>query len=792
MFLLLTPLDKKRWRDLWKLRGQVLAVSLVIACGIATMVMSLTTIEALEETSETYYQRYRFADVFANLTRAPDSLQQRIAEINGVQSVQTRIAQLVTVDVAGFSEPASGHIISIPEYSQPNLNQLVLRKGNWISGRADDEVIINESFAQAHNLDIGSSLWIIMRGNKRKLKVVGIALSPEFIYVLGPGDLLPDDKRFGVFWMSREVLAAAFDLEDTFNSVSLSLGRNVKTAPVIAELDELLEPYGGVSAIPRADQLSNWFIKNEIQQQKSMARILPVIFISVAIFLSNMVLGRLIATERTEIGLLKAFGYSRLHIAWHYTRMMLAIGMIGIVIGCSVGFMFGHKNTVLYADMFRFPLLIFQPGYHNYVIAVVVGISASLLGALGAVINAVRLPPAQAMQPPSPPVYRRSFLSGALMNRLLDQPTRIAMRQIERWPIRSLMTSVGVGFSVALVIMSYQWEDSLAHMAKAYFEDAQRQDITIGMSQPRAQHAVYDAAKLPGVMRAEPMRYISADLSFGQIVHRGTLTAIQQNSTLQPVYDDALNTVIPLPASGLVIGNRLAQKLGTNVGDKITVSILSGRRPELSISVAAIIHNYIGMPAYINLDFINQQLSEAPNIDFINVLVDENHQAALFSRLKETPIVGAITIKKAAHDSFKNTLVEHLMVFVSMFSVLSVILGFGVAYNSTRIALSERGRELATLRVLGFTRGEISYVLLGEVMLLILMGLALGCVLGYALVALIVAAFDTELFRLPFIIDSTTYGSAVVLIFIATLVSSAIVRKRVDKLDLIRVLKTRE
>ncbi|WP_026376873.1 ABC transporter permease [Aestuariibacter salexigens] len=787
-----SPLDKKRWRDLVKLRGQVLAVALVIASGIATLVMSLTTIEALEDTTDTYYQRYRFADVFAGLTRAPDFLTHRIAELDGVMSVETRISQYVTLDVPDFNEPVTGRLLSIPEHQQPTLNQLVLRKGRWISGRAEDEVIVSENFADAHQLDIGDNLAAILQGSKRSLTVVGIALCPEFIYALGPGALLPDDQRFGILWMSREVLASAFDLKDAFNDVALSLHHGADARAVMTELDTLLKPYGGISAIPRSEQMSNWFIQNEIAQQKSMAMVLPVIFISVAIFLANMVLSRLIATERTEIGLLKAFGYSGTQIAWHYVRMMLVIGATGTLIGCAVGVLFGHYNIDMYAQMFRFPVLIFQPGVHNYVLAVLAGVLASVLGALGAVTRAATLPPAQAMAPPSPPAYRHSIISSGALQRKLDQSTRIAIRQIERWPLRSIMTSTGIGFSVALVIMTFQWDDALNHMARVYFEQAQRQDVVVGMSQPRAIHAVQDFTHLPGVLRAEPMRYISADLSVGNVTHRGTLTAIQQHASLQPIYDDANDITVAVPESGLVIAHRLARKLNVKVGDIITVNVLSGRRPTLSLTVTAMIETYIGMPAYVNLAYINRLLMEAPNMNFVNLLIDEAQQPQLFSELKQTPIVAAITIKSAAQDAFQRTLVDHLMVFVSMFSLLAAMLGFGVAYNSTRIALSERGRELATLRVLGFTRGEISYVLLGEVMLLILAGLGLGCALGYGLVWFIITLFDTELFRIPYLIEPSTYGKAVVIIFIATLLSAALVRRRVDKLDLIRVLKTRE
>lgn len=785
-------LNKKLMRDLWKLRGQVLAVALVIGSGVATLVMSLSTIEALEDTTEAYYQRYRFGEIFAFATRAPLRLTNQVAEINGVQTVQARISRYANIDIQGFDQPAIAQLMSIPENSQPLLNQLVLRKGGWVSPGRDDQVILNEPFAQAHRLDIGDTVSVIMNGHKKQFYVVGIALSPEFVYAIGPGALMPDDKLFGVIWMPYEVLAAAYDLQESFNNLSLTLTRNTLPANVLNQIDVLLEPYGGVSAITRDDQMSNWFVKNEIEQQKSMATILPTIFISVAVFLTNMVLSRLIATERTEIGLLKAFGYTSMQIAWHYIKMMLVIGIIGVTIGSVIGAYFGRINTEMYAELFRFPLLIYRPSPYAFMIGGVVSLIAAVLGALTAVRSAVTLPPAEAMIPPSPGIYKQSLVSSLGLVRFLDQPTRIALRQISRRPLRSLLTSAGIAMATGLIIMTLQWDDSLSHLKRVYFFDTQRQHITTGLVDPLPLRAIHEFAKLPGVLTAEPIRMVNADFSFGTITHRGGITGMQPSSTLQLIYDDGRKQNIEVPSSGIVIASRLARKLKINIGDSMQVEVLEGRRPELLLPVVAIFDSYIGLPTYMNLDSLNRALNESPSFKYANLLIDPDYQDALYAAFKNMPKVSTVMLKQSALDSFNDHLVEHLMVFISMFTGLAVVLVFGVTYNSTRVALSERGRELATLRVLGFTKSEISYVLLGEVMFLIMLGLPLGCLFGGFLVWSMAKSFDTEMYRIPLVIEPSTYGYAIVWVVIAAILSAALVRRRVNKLDLIRVLKTRE
>lgn len=786
------PLNRKLVRELWRMRGQVLAVAMVIGSGVAVLVMSMSTFEALNVTTAAYYERYRFAEVFAGAVRVPDRVAQRIADIPGVQFAQPRIARFATLDIEGFAEPAIGRLTSIPEDGQPKLNQLALRSGRWISPNRHEQVIVNEPFAEAHELEPGDRFAAIINGHKRTLTVVGTALSPEFIYTLGPGALLPDDKRFGVIWMGEEALEAAFDLKNAFNDVSVTLLRDAAPEPVIEQIDALLKPYGGVSAIPRADQISNWFVMNELDQQRTMSLILPTIFLSVAAFLSYMVLARLVATERSEIGLLKAFGYSDLEVAWYYTKFVIAIALIGSVAGWMLGGVYGRHNTEIYAETYRFPLLIYRPSITAFVVAGGVSLIATLAGAFAAVRRAITLPPAESMRPPAPPVYHRGRLSDSGFARWLDQPTRIALRQIARWPVRAGLTCLGIASSVSLLILALQWNDSIDYIAESYFLRSQHQTMSVGLAEPQAMSVVREFEHLPGVLTAEPWRTVSAEFSVGSKKHRGGVVGLGRENHLQPIHDEATGKDIAVPEAGLILGSYLARKLGVTVGDPVWVDVLEGRRPSGDIPVAAVFQTTIAMPAYMNLDALNRWMKVRPTVEYVDLLVDSAEQSSLFAELKSTPKVSAVMLREAALKAFYDTVGSNLLVYISIFTGFACALGFGVAYNSTRITLSERGRELATLRVLGFTRGEISYVLLSEVTLLIFIALPIGCALGRALSLVMARSFDTELFRMPFVIEASTYGLAMVIAVVSTTASAALVRRRIASLDLIRVLKTRE
>lgn len=780
-------LNRKLVRDLWHIRGQAVAIALVIGCGLAVFVMALGIIDSLEETRGAYYERYRFADVFASVKRAPEHLVERISRLPGVEAVATRIVKDVTLDVPGLDEPATGRLNSLPERRRPVLNDIVLRIGRWVSAGRPDEAVISEPFAEAHDLAPGDHLSATINGRKRQLQVVGVALSPEYVYAIAPGALMPDDLRFGVLWMGREALAAAFDLDGAFNDVSLALRRDGSTPEVIARLDRLLEPYGGLGAYDRGDQISNWFLSGEIEQLKTMASFLPTIFLAVAAFLLHMIVSRLVATEREQIGLLKAFGYSNAAVGWHYLKLVLAMAALGLVAGLLSGAWLGRAITELYAEIYRFPFLYYRPSPGVYAAAALVSAAAAVIGTLGAVGRAVALPPAEAMRPPPPPMYRL----GMMRAMALDQPSRMILRHMARWPLRTGLTTLGISLAVAVLVTNLHWLDAIEHMVEVYFFDTNRQHVTVTLVEARGPGAVREIERLPGVLVVEPFRSVPVRLRLGQRERRGSIIGIPAEPDLGRVLD-ADGRPVAIPATGLLLSKTLAELLGARRGTVLTVEAMEGRRPTRQVRVADLFETYLGTPAYMQAAALNRLMLEGPTVSGAHLLTDPKAEPELYRELKDTPAVASVTLQSAAVASFRETLAETLYVIVFFYILFGGLLAFGVVYNSARIALSERGRELASLRVLGFTRFEVSYILLGELALLTLIALPLGCLIGYGLSAMISEAMNTELYRIPMVIDRSTYGVAMLVTVLAVAISSLVVRRRIDRLDLVAVLKTRE
>ncbi len=784
-------LDRKLFRDLWHMRGQVLAVALVIGSGLSVFIMTLGAVRSLEETMDAYYERYRFADVFAGLKRAPDWLGARIADIPGVQTVETRVVQDVVLDVAGLEEPARGRLVSVPRNGFPKLNGLVIREGRTVDPSRPDEVVVNENFAEAHGFQPGATVQAIINGKKRRLRIVGIGLSPEYVYSLAPGALLPDDLRYGVFWMGRDALAAAYDLEGAFNSVSLTLLRNVSPQSVIDRLDTLLKPYGGAGAYPRHDQISHWFLRGEIDQLRLLAGVLPVIFLAVAAFLLNMVVSRLVATEREQIGLMKAFGYGDFAVGWHYFKMVLVMALLGLVLGYAGGAVLGRLMTEMYAQFFRFPFLYYRPDPGVYGLAAVASLAAAIVGTVTAVRAAVLLPPAQAMVPPPPARYRRGLLSRLGLNHVFDQPTLMIFRHVIRWPLRSFMTVLGISFALAVLFTSLQWFDSIEYLLEAEFYDAQRQTASVTFVEPRPLTVMDEFRHLPGVLAVEPFRLVPARFRFGHRMLRQGVFGVSPKADLSLVRDAGKGLVI-VPEEGVVLSKKLAELIGAGRGDRVTIEILAGRRPVVSVPVVAVYETYFGTPAYMSLGALDRIMMEGNVISGVHLAVDGTREADFYRSLKQTPVVAAVSVRRAAIGSFRKTLAETMNMIVYFYVGFAILMTLGVVYNSARISLSERGRELASLRVMGFTRGETSYILLGELALLTLIALPLGSVFGYGLARFIAGAMENELYRVPFAPVLSTYGFSVLAVVLAALLSGLLVRRRIDRLDLIAVLKMRE
>jgi len=788
---MMRKLDRKLIRDLAQMKGQALAIMAVITAGVATFVMSMCTYESLHWSKEFFYREFRFADLFAETRRAPNTILPRLNAVSGVAAVEARLVYDVLLDVPQMSEPATARLISVPDEGTAALNRLYISRGRNLEPNRTGEVVVSESFAEAHGFVAGDQVAAIINGKRQTLRIVGTALSPEYVLQVQPGSIMPDPKRFGIFWISQRDLAAAFDMTAAFNSLSVKLAFDGHGEAVMDELDRLLKPYGSVGAYDRDQQLSHRYLADELQQLRAMAVMSPLIFLSVAAFLLNMVVSRIISQQREQIAALKAFGYTNREVGFHYLNLVLLISLTGTLAGILFGLWMAAAMTRMYAEFYKFPVLEFR--LHSLAIgfAVVLTTAVAVLGTWYAVRAAIRLPPAEAMRPEAPPSYQPTLLENLLPRHMLAPELRMVVRNVARQPIKTGLSILGIAMAVAVMVLGNFSLDAINYMMDFQFRQSQRQDLTVTFVEPATASVVYEMSRLEGVLESETMRSIATRLQFQNRSRRIGIMGLEANPRLFRLLDRQ-ERVVRVPPHGIMLNTKLSAILGAKLGDHVTIEVLEGKRPIVTVEVTALVEEFAGLNAYMQKEALHKLLKESSVASGAFLKVDPNRLQAVFAELERRPGVASVTIKDAVLENFEATVAENILVMRSFIVFFAAVIAIGVVYNSARISLSQRSRDLATMRVMGFTQREVSVVLLGEITLFLLAAIPLGYLLGYGLAGLMTSGLDTENYRIPLVISRHTYAWAATVVILATSVSGLVVQRRIHQLDLVSVLKTRD
>ena len=788
---MLSNLDRKLWRDLRRLKGQAVAVALVMGCGLAMMVMARSLIHSLETTRQEYYETDHFADVFAQLKRAPNSLAQTIAELPGVATVQSGLAVQVTLDIPGLNEPASGLVRSLPDYGPPELNRLFLRAGRMLAPGSRGEVLVSEAFSEANGLRPGDHIAMLLNGKRQELKIAGIVLSPEIIFESRPGAALPDNRTYGSFWMLYKELARAFDLDGAFNYLTLSLAPGAAEKPVLAALDKLLVPYGGRGAYGREDHPSHIRVSDEIRVLQTISVGFPVVFLSVAAFMLNAVLTRLLNLQREQIAILKAFGFTNRQIVVHYLKFAFVMVAGGTVLGGVGGVLLGHRLVLMYHRFFRFPDLFFRPDRTAFPLALLVCTIAALIGVFSAVRRAARLPPAEAIRPEPPANYKPALLERTGIARFLSHTFRIAVRNIERRPMQALFTIAGLSLATGILIVPNCFRDGVAEVLDFQWDVIQRQDIGIGLVEPAGDQIVYELQHLPGTLTVEPYRIAFVRIVHGPKRRQLAIQGLPPNGLHNRVLDENSHQ-ITLPAAGLVVSGKLAEILDAKLGDELQIEVLEGKRPSRTVRLVGLAEDFAGVAAYMNIHALNRVLEEGDVVSGANFRVDPARWPDFLLALKGIPKISGVAIKESLRENFRETTAASIGLIQKIYMMFALVVAFGVVYNNARISLAERARELATLRVIGFSRREVGGVLVTELVLLALAAVPLGLLLGTGFATAILHAVNTETVRLPLVLTTANYAFAVTVVVFASVLSAIFVLRKLNQLDLVGALKAPE
>jgi len=787
----MTTLDRKLLRDLRSMIGQGFAIAAVFAAGTAIFIMARGTLSSMHGAKLLYYSQNQFADVFGHVVRAPVSIAGRIRKIPGVGVVQHRIVDALTLDMPGLTEPATGQILSLPADPDSGLNQVTLTDGRWPDPGREGEVVVGEPFAEAHELKPGDTIDATLHGRRRDLTVVGIGLSPDFVIAVQPGSMFSDDRRFGIFWAVRRHLAAAADMDGAFNNFSLTLTSDAIEPEVIRQIDDLLAPYGGTGAYGRDVQMSARYVEDEIKQLGVMSRVAPAMFLGVAAFLLNISLRRLLTLQREQIAVLKAFGYGNQEVGWHFTKLVSSIVLIGTLVGCLLGTVLARWMTEMYTGFYKFPTALFDPGVGIYIVAVLLALGCGLVGVFSGLRTAVRLPPAEAMRPEPPATYRPTLVERLGLQKLFSQPTRISMREIERHPFKAALTAFGVALACGVLIIGNFGKDSMDYLTDFEFSLVQRDDAKVTFIEPVPHRALHELRSIPGVLRAEPIRAVAVRMRHENRDRQLGIFGISEDADLLTLRDFE-EQAIPIGGGGLLLSDKVAEVLHLKVGDTVRVEVLEKDRPVRQVRVSGLIEDYSGMNAYMEIGALNRLLQEGPVLTGASLTVDSAHASEVYGSLKDRPAVAAVSVSRVSMQALMDSIGENLLRMRLINVTFATIIAVGVVYCSSIVAFSERGRDLATLRVIGLTRSEVTRILLGEQGFLTLVAIPVGIGIGFAICALVVAQLTSELYRIPLVVPTSTWASAALVILASFGISAAFIIRRIRRLDLVSALKVRE
>ncbi len=786
---MISALHRKLWRDLIRLRGQVVTIALVIAAGIASFITMRGNYTSLELARDRFYDRQRFGDVFAQLERAPESVRSEIAALPGIAHVESRIVKSAMLPLPQLAEPVRGLVVSLSQI--PQLNLLHLRDGRLPEPGHNDEAVLLRGFADAHRMQLGDRIPVVINGRKRLLQIVGLAASPEYIMAMSPGAMSSDPERFAVLWLSRDALAAVFNMQGAFNDLTLELRPGTSVASTIDAVDRRLALYGGLGAYARDRQRSNYMISSELQQLSSMAVVLPSIFLAVALLLVNLVLSRLVYIQQAEIATLKALGYTNRQVGLYFLELVLVVSGAGSLLGLLIGQWLGTGMLDLYARFFKFPDLRLQIDPRDAALAVVGSFAAAAAGALGSVRRAASIPPAEAMRPTAPTRYRSSIVDRLGLHRFVSPSAHMIIRELERRPLRTLLSCLALAAATALTVVGGYYADGVEALLYSQFHQRMREDAAVLFIRPQPERVLRELSHLPGVLSVEGLRMVSVRIRAGYRHRDGVIVGYSSTGEMrQP--RNIEGQVVPMPPGGIVLTDMLGEILHVRIGDSVEVELMEGSRAHRSIVVTGFMPESFGLFGHMNADVLRAWLGEAPTISQALLRIDPQQGSILDQRLKDLPAVVEVSKVRNILRKFREQSGNMILIMAFVIALFAATITVGVVYNNARVALSLRGRDLASLRVLGFTRGEISTILIGEQMLQVLLSLPLGLYFGNLLVQLLSSTVDPETYRIPMTLTARSYTFGVVVTLAAALLSALLVRRRLDQLDLISVLKTRE
>ncbi|WP_297427243.1 FtsX-like permease family protein [Clostridium sp.] len=778
-------------RDIKKSKGQFISILIIVILGVAFYTALNSVFRNLSNSSEQYYEEYRLADIWVDLYKAPASVKDKIEKLPYVKMTSERIVNDASINIS--EENATLRFITLPDIKKDIVNDIVIKSGRYFSEDDSNQCLLDEDFFKANNLSLGDYIYPVINGNKVKLKVIGCVKSPEFVYTLkDSSEIMSDNKKFGIVYIKQSFGEAIFDYKGLVNNISIKLssGSNVENAK--DDIKKVLRNYGVKSVIDRDEQTSSKMISEKIKQLKSMGGSFPVIFFMVASIIIYIMMGRMVENQRVQIGVLKALGFTNLQVLTYYMSYSAIIAVIGSLIGSILGTYMGLGLTKLYNQYFNLPLGDVKI-YGEFVIPAFI---LTLLFCLFAGYNSCKIifkiTPSEAMREKSPQGGKKTLIEKIeFIWRSISYLGKIIIRNLFRYKRRALLTSLGIIFSSAILLVALGMSDSINFMMKEQYEGIQNYDIKVIFSKLISVEDLNNIKNIDHVKQLEPVLETGVEISNGWKSKDVGFTALVKEPQIYRV-QDSNGSAISLPSNGILISEKLADMLGVKVNDTVNIKFFYPGKEKQEAIVKGIIVQYLGLSVYTSMDNCKSMLGEGMIASSAVLKLDSNNfESEVKNELKDMPGVTSVESKS---DSL-NALLKNMgatQSSVGTMIMLAAILLIAVLYNIATINIFERQRELATLKVLGFTNNEIKKLIFHENYIITIFGMLVGLPFGKWLGSYMMKMSSTESYTIPYVVELRSYIITVILTLVFTFITNLILMRKIKSIDMLEVLKNKE
>lgn len=793
---MVSVLSRKLGRDLLDARGTLFAIIVVVFAGVACFVGMASVYRNLNDARVRFYRDCRMADFWVDLKKAPLPAAQRLLDVDGIADVEPRITALATLDLESEARPVNALFISRPVEARHVINDFVLVRGSRLSGSPDNEAVVTEAFARAHHINPGDTIHALLNNRRQELLVVGIGVASEFTYLIAPGGIIPDPESFGVVYINQRFAEDVLDYDGACNQIVglLAPGADAAMGRILDEAERRLDAYGVFTTTALKDQSSHQILSDELAQLRASSVILPGVFLAIAALVLNILMSRLVEQQRVVIGTLKALGYTNHELLWHYLAFALAIGLIGSLLGVAGGFGLAQGMTVMYRQYFEFPSLQNHPVPWLYAISIVVGMGFAAIGALRSLRVILRLPPAQAMRR-NPPVQGGAIAleRARRLWRKLGFRWQMALRSVWRHPWRTGAGVFAATMAASLLFTTFYFMHSMDFLVRFQFDEVLTSDMDLAFDDEQNHAALLEARDLSGVEHAEPLFNVACEFVHGYRTKRAGITGVSPNALLTvPRWRDG--TPAPIPGSGLLMSRALANMLGVETGDELTVVPIKGLREPHRVRVARIIDGFVGMATYADIGWLSHLVGEASGVSGVQLKIarDPALRRALLGEIRQLPNVQTVNDTRQMRRKLQTILLDAMRYSVVTLIALAGVMSFGSILTASLIAISERRREIATLIAMGHDKARVGGIFLRESLVINVVGALLGLPLGWWFSVWLVKYNSREAYRLPEVTSPQSAALTLVLAIAFTLTAHMIVQRSVNRLDWLEALNAKE